>query len=406
MSGVARSGPGTAGGDGARPTVLLIYPASWLARRRGEWAPLAAAAAAAGFRAVVAGWDALAVGDGAVRARECLVQTRPAGDPVAGGEIAFSPDVVLTTWGVDWDHQGLFDAIVAVSGCRHSESTLLAWLDGKRELELCLRGYEARTGASIPRPRTLLSEEISADHPGPGDDLVIVKPSRGGQCRGIEIVPRGAVAAMVGEAAAGARPPFVVQPLVEDVFLYDGRRWDMRVHAMATSLSPLEYRLYPEGVAKTAGALARPGSARPEEWLNAESYLEGVQTAENLALTQMLGHLARTHAPLAGFWRRLDELVRDVFLSIALFAERWPHPLGRAFLFAGLDLIVERRGTRDYELRLLELNSHPGLGWEPGITSRLAPHYAAWFADLLALADPGAGAPRRGREPSRAVPPA
>ena len=98
--------------------------------------------------------------------------------------------------------------------------------------------------------------------------------------------------------------------------------------------------------------------------------------------------------------------MRDVFLGIALFAERWPHPFGRSFLFAGLDLIVERRGERDYELRLLELNSHPGLGWEPRITSRLAPHYVAWFADLLALVDPGAGAPQREHDPSPALSPA
>jgi len=374
-------------GDDTTPTVLLVYPESWLARRRKEWAPLAAAASAAGLRAIVAHWGALAVADGAVKARECMVQRRGAGDLTPDRDVAFSPSVLLTTWGVDWENQGLFDEIVALSGCRHSESALLAWLDGKCELELCLRSYEARTGASIPRPHTLVSEEISAGGPGPGDELVIVKPSRGGQCKGIDIVPRGAVAAMAGETAAGTRPPFVVQSLVDDVFLYEGRRWDMRVHAMASSLSPLECRVYREGVAKTAGVVARPGSGRLEEWLNAESYLEDVRPAENLSVTEMLGYLEREYHPLPGFWARLDDLVRDVFQSIALYAEEWPRPLGRSFLFAGFDLIVERRGDRDYELRLLELNSHPGLGWEARIASRLAPYHRAWFGDLLELVD-------------------
>lgn len=386
--------------DGRRPTVLLIYPESWLERRRIEWAPLAAAAAAAGFRAIVAPWDALVVADGAVSARECMVQRSAAGDLAPERAVSFLPDVLLTTWGVDWEHQGLFDDIVAASGCRHSESALLAWLDGKCELELCLRSFEARTGATVPRPPTLVSGEISADPPGPGDELVIVKPSRSGQCRGIEIVPRHAVAAMAAEAAAGARPPFVVQSLVGDAFLYEGRRWDLRVHAMATSLSPLECRLYREGVAKTTGSAARAGSGRLEEWLNAESYLEGVQTAENLSVTEMLGYVEREYHALPDFWPRLEELVRDVFGSIALYAEDWPRPPGRSFLFAGFDLIVERSGDRDFALRLLELNSHPGLGWEPRITSCLAPHYRAWFGDLLALAGgegPGAPAARPGR---------
>jgi hypothetical protein len=368
------------------PTTLMVYPESWLARRRKEWAPLAAAASATGFRAIVADWGALSVADGAVRARECMVQ-RGAGDLTPEHDIAFSPDVLLTTWGVDWENQDLFDELVALPGCRHSESTLLAWLDGKRELELCLRDYEARTGARVPRPHTLVSEEISTEYPFPGDELVIVKPSRGGHCGGIDIVPPSAVAALAAEAAMGPRPPFVVQSLVDDVFLYEGRRWDMRVHAMATSLSPLEYRVYQEGVAKTAGTASEPGSGRLEEWLNAESYLEDVMPAENLPVTEMLRYVEREYHPLRDFWTRLDHLVRDVFASIALYAEQWPHPLGRSFLFAGFDLIVERRGDRDYELRLLELNSHPGLGWEPRITEALAPQHRAWFADLRELGD-------------------
>jgi hypothetical protein len=364
-------------------TVLLIYPQAWLARRRKEWAPLAEAAAETGLRAVVAHWDALAVADGGVRARECLVQRDPGRGLHAQREVVVSPQILLTTWGVKWEHQALFDEIVARSGCRHSESTLLAWLDGKCELELCLRSYEARTGASVPRPQTLVSEEISAGHPPPDDELVIVKPTGGGQCMGIEIVPRRALAAMAAEAAAGARPPFVVQRLVDDVFLYEGRRWDIRVHAMATSLEPLEYHVYREGVTRTAGAASKPGSGRLEEWLNAESFLDGVAPAENLPLCEMLRYVEREYHPLPGFWTRLDRLVGDVFASIALCAEDWPHPPGRGFLFPGIDLIVERRGEDDYELRLLELNSHPGLGWEPGITAALAPHYRTWFGDLL-----------------------
>ena len=365
------------------PTALLIYPKAWLERRRKEWEPLAEAAAAAGLRAVVAGWDDLAIAGGAVRARECLVQ-RGAGDGLRSErDVAVSPQIVLTTWSVKWENQALFDEIVAVSGCRHSESGVLAWMDRKCELELAIREYEASTGASIPRPDTLVSDEISPVNPAPDDELVIVKPTKGGQCRGIEIVPRRAVAAMAAEAAAGARPPFVVQRLVDDVFLYEGRRWDLRVHAMATSLAPLEYRVYREGVAKTAGVPSTPGSGRLEEWLNAESFLEDVAPAENLPLTEMLRYVAREHHPLDDFWRRLDGVVGDVFAAIAVAAERWPHPPGRDVLFAGFDLIVERRGPRDYELRLLELNSHPGLGWEPGITAALAPHYRAWFGDLL-----------------------
>lgn len=371
-------------GAGAPPTALLIYPDEWLARRRKEWAPLAAAAAGAGMTTVVAGWGALGIEGGRVRAGHCRVQ-RPRGRLVAARGVAVTPAVVLTTWGVDWAHAALFDEIVAVSGCRHTQSSLLGWLDGKCELERCLRAHEAATGASVPRPRTLLPEEAATDDDD-RDALAIVKPSRSGQCRGIEIVPRGAAATMAAEVAAGARAPLVVQDLVADAFLYEGRRWDARVHAMATSLDPLEVRVYREGVAKTAAARARPGSGRPEEWLNAESHRPRGGPAENLPLTEMIAYVEREHRPLPGFWRRVEALAGGVFAAIARAARDWPRPDGRALLFAGLDLIVERRGDRGFELRLLEINSHPGLGWEPRIGAALAPHHRAWFADMRAAA--------------------
>jgi hypothetical protein len=369
------------------PTALLVFPESWLASREHEWDPLSAAAAGAGFQAVVAHWNALALlADGAVSARECFLR-RPGDNPIRSEtNVIFTPAVVLTTWGVDREHRELFREITAASRSYSSEFPLLAHLDGKRELELCLRNYENQTGRLVSRPPTRISEEISASDAEPGDELVIVKPSQGGQCQGIEIVPRRTLPLLAQEVAAQVHSPFVAQELIENVFLYEGRRWDIRVHAMATSLSPLRYRLYREGVAKTAAAEATPGSGRLEEWLNADSYLKDKQPPENLSVTDMLRYVAREYMPLPDFWTRVDELVRDVFASIALRAEEEQAALDRFFLFPGFDLIVERRGARDYDVRLLELNSHPGLGWEPHIRSALAPQFHVWFADLLALA--------------------
>jgi hypothetical protein len=384
----------------ATPTALLIYPESWLGRRRQEWGPLAAAASGAGFDAIVVHWRALALEDRGVRARECLVQRRGVDSIAPEADVAASPDVLLTTWGVDWDHRELFDDIIALSGCYHSESPLLSWLDGKCELELCLRDYEDRNRIVVSRPHTLVSDEISGEEGAPGDELVIVKPSRGGKSKGIDIVPRTAVASLAREAAEGIRPPFVVQDLIDDVFLYEGRRWDLRVNAMATSLSPLRYRVYREGVARTAAVTSAPGSGRPEEWLTGTSFREDSQLpTEDLSATELLRYVEREYMPLRDFWARVDDLVRHVFASIALYAKEWPGRLDRSFLFPGLDLIVERCGDRDYEVRLLELNSHPGLDWEPHITSFLAPHYRAWFEDLRTLVH---GRPRaRERAPER-----
>jgi hypothetical protein len=380
--------PGTehspAGGD-AVPTVLLIFPEEWLPRRRDEWETLSRAASLAGFRAVVSHWNALSVADGAVCVREGMMCGPGGEELLVVNSVSVRPDVVLTTWGVGKMNRELFDAIVRTSKCCHSEVPLLARVTRKRALELCLRDYERRSGRTVSRPMTRLSDEIAADDLEPGDELVIVKPSRGGQCQGIEIVPRAELLSLAQEAASGVRAPFVVQQLVDNQFRYEGRRWDMRVHVLVTSLSPLRYRLYREGVAKTTAEVPTLGSARLEEWLNADSYMKDRGPAENLSISQMLDCVARRYTPLSDFWERVDDVVRDLCASIALWAEEKSVVLGRSFMFAGLDFIVEG-GAEDYRIRLLELNSHPGLGWSPDISSQLLPSYREWFQDLKVFA--------------------
>ena len=367
-----------------RRTALILYPTDWLQRREKEWDPLSAAAAAAGLRAIVADWESIAPGGDDVTARGVLVRHpgEPAVTPTA--EVSFRPDIVLTPWGVDWEHQELWRSITRPPTL-HSESTLLDWLDGKCELERCLRAHEAAGGRAIPRPETLLWDEIGAEHAWPAGQSVIVKPDRDGQCRGIEIVPRDRLLDLAKQARSGARAPFVAQRLVDDVFLYRGRRWDVRLHAMVSSLTPLRYRVYRAGVAKTAAREATPNSRNLDEWLNAESHLEGVVEAENLALGSMLAAVEDEHVPLTGFWNRVDALMDALGAAIAHADREWPHDLGGGFLFMGLDLIVERAPAGGFDLRLLELNSHPGLGWEGECEPDLQASYREWFGDLAAL---------------------
>jgi hypothetical protein len=378
--------------DTARgPTVLLVFPADWLERRRAEWEPLCAAACAAGFDAVVADWDALTLDEDAVVVGDCLLRLPGMDGVEASARARIRPDVLLTTWGVDWDHRELFDGILRSCGSLHSEVPLLAWLDGKCELELCLREFEQESGRPVPRPFTRLSEELGAADGVPPERRVIVKPSRSGRCEGITIVPRAQLPELAQAVAAGERAPFVAQELVDDVFLYEGRRWDFRVHAIATSLAPLRWRLYREGIAKPTGAPAT-GDGGLREWLNADSFLRDERPADNVPLTEMLAYVERHHRPLPGFWDRLDAVVGDVFASLALWAERREIRLEGAFMLPGLDFIIERGGPDGYELRLLELNSHPGLAWGEGMERHLAPHYTALFADLRDLTAVAGGA--------------
>lgn len=363
-----------------RPVALMIYPRQWLEERRKEWGPLTAAACAVGLDAVVSDWEGLRLEGGEVVVRDGRLRRPGLPEPRHVAALRCRPAVVLTTWSVDGDRRDFFEALVSASGCLHTESSLLGWLDGKAEMEACLRAHERDSGEAVPRPETLLWDEVAAGAPVDVGDPVILKPSRGGQCRGIEILPAARVPALAHDAAAGRRPPFVVQRLVGDVFPLRGRRWDSRVHAMATSLRPLRYRVYREGVVKLAGDPARPGSHHLDEWLNAESHLEGVRAADNLSLADLIAESRAADAPFAGLWEQVEEVVAGVFRAIAGAADRWPRDEG-AVLFPGVDLIVERR-TDGPRVLLLEVNSHPGLGWEGPVATALARAHRAWFADL------------------------
>lgn len=370
--------------ESTTPVLLLVFYQEWLLPRRKEWEPLSSAAAEAGFIAVVATWETLAVEDGMVRASEVYVRSPGSAIFETETDVAFKPAVLLTTWGTSGYHE-LFSRIASL-GAYCSEYPLIAKLDDKSELERCLRDYERNTGHTVSRPPTWLSDELRQNDINPdGDDFVILKPSRSGQCKGIEIVRRDSIKALAQEAAEGRRSPFVVQKLVEDVFLYNGRRWDIRINVLATSLSPLRYHLYPQGVAKTTGAVANPGSTALEEWLNAESFLEGRQTAENLTMTAMLDYMAGEYFPFSDFWSQVDEIVRHVFSAIALQAEKEGLPIGHSFMYPGFDFIVERNGASKCAVRLLEINSHPGMGWEPQISTALMPQYRLWFAELIKI---------------------
>jgi len=376
------------------PTLLLVFPEPWLEVRSLEWGQLSEAAGRAGFTVAITHWDALDNEGSVVRARGSRLRHPGAASIQRGVDVALTPTVLLTTWGVDQGYRDIFDDIVTRSRCYHKESPTLARLDDKSELERCLRRYEARGGQRIPRPRTVLSEEVSNQDSEPGDERVIVKPSRGGQRRGVEIVDRGDIADMAREATAGVREPFVIQELVGDTFLYEGRRWVLRIHAMAMSLSPLEYRLYREGDATTMQADATADGALPDEWLNPETSSEGIPQSEALRMSEMLRYIEREHYPLKAFWDRADDLVGHLFASMAEYQaeeqsgyaaeeRRW---IDRAVLYPGLDLLVERHGTDDYQLKLLEVNSHPGLGRPPHLRAAMVSYYQAWFEDLWNLA--------------------
>jgi len=359
------------------PCALFVYYREWFDEVRVEWEPMARAAAMAGTTAVVACWEDLEAEAGVARVRDAFLCPAGADGCTRVPAVECAPTIVFTTWG-SAGYRGVLAELLA-AGALSSEGEVVAHMDGKIELERCLRRYEQASGRSVDRPTTYLPDEPLPSTADPSR-LVVLKPSGGGQGKGIQIVEAGEVAAYQQRVTDGDFDPFVVQELIGDAFLYDGHRWGMRLNVLITSLTPVRYVLYPEGVAKVSVRAASPGGRSLDEWIDNDA----PSRPARLPVTSMLQHLEREHGvSFDKFWPQARELVEDVVGAIALEAQRLSLPLGRTFLYPGLDLLLERRGEREHRVCLIELNSHPGQDWrdEP-VQAGLTPVWMAWFEEL------------------------
>jgi len=357
--------------------LLLVYHREWLEDIAFAWNVLADVAGSGGWEVVVATWGALDIEGRDVTAVGAHHRRPFAQATTPDVTVTVDPDVVWTPWGVDGEHWDVFFALV--EGRHHTESPFLSEVDDKAALEVCLREYEAHSGRRVARPLTLLPDERLADSPLADHARVIVKPVRGGKCEGIEIVDPATLEGHLREAARGERHPFVVQELVDDVFLHEGRRWDVRYYAGAVSLVPLRCSAYREGIVRIAGARDGDGLAG---WLTGGSFRGGRgMEIWDMHLSEMWHEVELRNGPIPGMWEQVEELVRDVFAAVARRARRSP-AVRHTLCLGGFDLIVERTGEGCC-VKLLEINSHPGMfEWDPALNPPMLPAFATWFRDV------------------------
>lgn len=107
----------------------------------------------------------------------------------------------------------------------------------------------------LPKDREKLEAEMSRDN------LTrdwIVKPCGQGEGHGIFIVN------MYNEIATRPQNPdgFVVQPLLTDPFLVNGKKFDFRTYVLVTSMSPLRVYIYKEGLVRFASSKYNKNATR------------------------------------------------------------------------------------------------------------------------------------------------
>lgn len=260
--------------------------------------------------------------------------------------------------------------------------------------ESCFQTAE-QSDLKIARPRTYLVPKANIwetlSSIGKCRPLIF-KPSDASLCDGILLSSPSDFDTVCEEVCRSKWARYVVQDLVGETLLYNGRRFDLRIYALVTSFHPLHLEIPRDGVARLA---AKPYDLRyptdPLAVITGCTYRKRREVStENLSIGDLLKYLAAGGMDMSDFWINVESLLRSVFTALASAA-----PLVNAtdlegrFYLAGVDVLMIPRG-KSYSLLFLETNYVPDLvGWGSAVDAQLRPLHKRWLSHLKLLCEGG-----------------
>jgi glutathione synthase/RimK-type ligase-like ATP-grasp enzyme len=227
----------------------------------------------------------------------------------------------------------------------------------KDRLEMALRWWSRQTGIAIRRPRTVVVTEanvpIALEAFARHGQSAYVKPATGARAEGLHIVPAGEQVRRIWPKGT-----YVVQQLVDDPYLSQGRKLDLRAYVLMDTASRARSRLLPTILVRRALA----------------SWKLGVEIAEitNTSFKQRLGlppHIQRLdqdpHIPESEkreIHRSVDRLTEDMLDAVFAWRRGQAHsPLAtQRVLLWGIDILLQRT-ENSIESILIEVNIYPQL---------------------------------------------
>ncbi len=272
----------------------------------------------------------------------------------------------------------------------------------KSNLERILNDYEKEGGQPVERP----ASEVITSNSFQGPDFlakkfdksnaVILKPSEGTHCKGIEILDSGKFSRIEERREENPKTEFVVQELITNSPLVDGHRFDLRLYSlMVWDDNQGKVKLYREGVCRFAAKKVDPDKPlAPTSILTGNSYRknEGLPI-HNSTVTEVLRDLEQQGLDVRDFWPQAENICRNLLEAITNFAISSNVILRRNFFFTGFDVILETRDNKIFP-RLIEINELPQLlGWGPDVDIDLVPLLYRWGCDLRALCADWASSP-------------
>lgn len=191
---------------------------------------------------------------------------------------------------------------------------------------------------------------------------LIIKPSSG--ARGIWIIHSTptTINKTIEKITNSCCSKYVIQDLIENPILYEGKKNDLRVFALVTSFQPLKFKIYKEGLVRIAAKkYSRENSHDPLISITGTSFqMRQSIKPETITITKLLKYLKKRGYEIEGFWIEVKKLLEKVFKCLVNYCIKNKVNFANRFYFSGIDLMLEKTNN-SYRILFIETNYTPSL---------------------------------------------
>ncbi|ENN71095.1 hypothetical protein YQE_12028, partial [Dendroctonus ponderosae] len=189
----------------------------------------------------------------------------------------------------------------------------------------------------LPQELKLLKQNWDFSGPNGGKDMWIIKPPASARGVGIKVINKW--------CHLPKKTSLVCQKYINNPYLINGSKFDLRLYVLVTSFHPLRIYLYPDGLARFASS----------------KYSDDVKDLKDRTLTKLLEYMHDEGVDTKTLWKHLQQLVIKTIISsealITPLCEENMNSYYNCYELFGIDVLLDEH----LKPWLLEVNISPSL---------------------------------------------